>query len=285
MRSGKKGISNLVVVIGIILIGVILIIFSTTFLRETGKYGLREACLQSVKIAGLSKTLRGGKGVTENFNCGTYYYNYDIETKDIMLKDMADEMFWCYWQFGSGKVDFLTDYKLNSVSKCYVCSQFTFSDQTRVNYPGGITVNELFTYLNNHNVPLGGETYSEYLIGTKGARYNPDPADKSYLPLDKEYWVVFNVVKDGAVESFFVDTGTKAKAMVGGGLAASAVLFAIPGVNAVAGVVVGGAAIVGAFFGGAKAPDRLAATVSMYSKTDLNKMCGELRPFPAYEAS
>ncbi|MFH1840475.1 MAG: hypothetical protein ABH849_04985 [Nanoarchaeota archaeon] len=277
--------ADLVIVIGVILIGVILIIFSTTFLRETGKYGLRESCLQSVKIAGLSKTLRGGKGVTENFNCGTYYYNYDTETKDIMLSNIADEMFWCYWQFGRGEVDFLTDYKLNSQSKCYVCSQFTFSDQTRVNYPGGITTYELFTYLNNHEIPLGGDMYSEYLIGEKDARFNTDPADKTYLPLSEEYWVVFNVVKKSVASSFFQNSGRAIQATVGGGVAASAILFAIPGVNVVYGVGVGAAAIVVGFFGGARAPDRLAATVNMYSKTELNNMCGEVRPFPAYEAS
>ena len=287
VHLGKKGVSNLVIVISVVLIGVILIIFSTTFLRETGKYGLREACLQSVKIADLSKTLKGGKGGTENFNCGTYYYNFDLETKDTILKNMADEMFWCYWQFGRGELNFIDDFKFKGVSKCYVCSQFTFSDQTRVNYPDGITVNEFLIYLNNYRIPLGEETYAEYILGIPGARYEVNPADKSFFPLNEEYWVVFSVIKEGVVSSFFGKTSGKVQATSGGLAIAGAIVLGIAtaGTVYVAGALMLAGSATIAYFGGAKAPDRLTSTVNMFSKTELGGLCGELRVFPAYEAS
>ena len=279
----KKGVSTVVVVIAVVIVGVVLLLFSTSILRETNKYTLREACQQSVRMIALSKKLRFGSEPQTNLNCGTFYLDFDTEKKAQMLEYISDEMFWCYWQFGASEIDFFSDIKVWGSDRCYVCSQISFTDEARKNYPEGIRMNEIFNYMNNHLVPIGGDTYSEYISGEQGFKY-PTLLQNDHInySLDKTYWVVFHARKPGVAVSIFQQM-TTIDAVWGGGLVGGAAIavFASTGWGA---LVMGGFGAV-AYFSGA-VQDRFTATVELmeFEGEFKRNECGLVQPFTAYEA-
>ena len=281
----KKGISNVVVVIAVIIVGVVLILFSTSILSETNKYTLREACQQSVRMVALSKTFRAGLEPKTDLNCGTFYLNLDTETKAQMLEYISDEMFWCYWEFGASEIDFFSDLKTVKQNRCYVCSQISFSDEARQNYPEGIKMNELLRYMNNHLIPIGGDTYSEYISGEQGFKY-PTLNQNEHInySLDKTYWVVFHGRKNSVLKAT-LQKFTTIDAVWGGGVLVGAAVIIFGGPVGWGALILGGSGLVG-YGSGAFAADRFTATVELmeFEGEFKKSQCSIVQPFTAYEA-
>ncbi len=243
----------------------------------------RDICKESVK-KNAELHIKTYNPPSEMINCPPSYieisnnkisYEYRSRTKSISIKGneeqkkaelqriMADEIYYCWNQFGEGKLDIFGGAK----KYCSICSVISFKENTPE-----MNGFEFYSYLIKNTVPntelsQQGVTYFDYMQGrSKKGEMDPNLLLKNSEGLrqikfeqDSSYSVIFVYAKsepmiDNAMEFIgkFIESPGGKGAIIGGALIAGGAILSMTGVALPAGVALiaagAGAVIRGATF-------------------------------------
>lgn len=155
----------IVLAIPVIIIAGILF-FSTTTILKIGEDSVdRETCRTSVLLKERTKIL--GKPLMDDVKCETHLVEIDSTDKNEIYEEITNEMYDCWYQFGEGKRDFLSDYDFAGSNEwCFVCSRIDFSEEVKEEYPK-INMVDFNSFLTNEVIPLSSRdtTFYEYFYG------------------------------------------------------------------------------------------------------------------------
>ena len=155
----KKGEMMRVIVVAIpVIIVAGILFFATATILNLGESSVdREACRNSVLLKERSKVL--GKPFLDSVRCETNLIEIDSDDEDEIFRDITNEMYDCWYQFGEGKRDFLSDRDFGGGDEwCFVCSRIEFGEETQKEV-SEITMSDFNNFLNTEIIPFsGGET-------------------------------------------------------------------------------------------------------------------------------
>jgi len=185
----KKGLETLTNIILIILVAAILILFiANPFTKTISENQDRQQCYASVLMK--SRTGFFGQESEAPLNCKTMDINSELTDEIEIKKGIADELYWCYRQFGSGKVDFAGEMALTKNVKCFICDEISFSEKTQKDIE---RIEDFYLFLNSEDSP-SGVTYAEYILNQEDANFKEDRND-FVIDTDKTYGVAFILEK------------------------------------------------------------------------------------------
>ncbi len=173
----KKGeITTEQIVMIIVLIVSFIVILYFFFRLNLGGTTNDEVCHNSVVLKSKSSGIAGdltcktdyicisGGGKCANIN-PTSTVTVDAANKNEIMKAIADQIANCWYNFGEGKINYLSIGDKSPLTKttCALCSTIAFDDQIlSKNYD--ITYNEFYNYLINTQKD-SSQTYMNYLYG------------------------------------------------------------------------------------------------------------------------
>ncbi|MBI2110233.1 hypothetical protein HYT51_00430 [Candidatus Woesearchaeota archaeon] len=196
--ANKQGISYSVVV-GLLIalaIGVILILFTGGFSSLLSKGADRNACRNSVVLKVFNPTKIG------ELNCRTNYVEINTLDQQEIMQKVAEEAYWCWWQFKEGEADFIAEdvFAIKDKSWCFLCSDIQFSDKVKQKYPQGIPGFD--TYLKETSLrPKYDGSYVDYLPKPYDTT-TPDPSDVStfsIIPTRNQFRIAFMAVESTGI--------------------------------------------------------------------------------------
>ncbi len=173
-----------VTAIVVIIAGAILL-FAAKLIADIGKESVdREACRNSVLLKERSKVL--GKPLIGDITCETNFVEVDDTGLDEIKSIVTNEAYDCWYQFGEGERDFLSDYDAwKGDNWCFVCSRIDYSEDVQKEVSGY----ELVGYWAENKIPGKSLTFFDYLYG-EDVSYTPE-TDYMNLPTDEPTYVVF----------------------------------------------------------------------------------------------
>jgi hypothetical protein len=193
----KKGIEkDFILWMIIILASAILIIY---FMISSGTIAKSKAtidtCRLSVDFVGKGKIFEtelssSPLGLNE-LNCATEQKEVKTDDVEKIKATLAQAMFECYYEFGEGKIDFVSShtekFKGGSTNVCFLCSEMNFNEKAS---KASITYADLDLYMKYHK-PFGSDRTYAQLLNRKGAGLDVP------FNLGKTLNVIFMVSKKG----------------------------------------------------------------------------------------
>ena len=152
-----------------VIVGLIIIILSAVLLVSViGVYGFavtksvdRTVCMMSVVFRYSSGGLFGGLWDTGKLKCNTE--EVEIEDPDVgeVMGTVADQMRWCWWKMGEGKIDYLSSiYFGEKNAACVVCSIINSEGEVKFD------AKDFSEFLNENSYKFGTKkTYTSYFLG------------------------------------------------------------------------------------------------------------------------
>jgi len=190
---------NIIAGIIILVIAGILLLIITNILKGGGESADRESCRTSVLLKAQSKIM--GTPLYDTINCKTEVHDIDQGNEEEIYKFITYRMYDCWYQFGEGKKDFLSDIDWGYGDNwCWICSRIDFDDNIQKNLP---ELTGLTDYLMTEKIPLaeGEQTFFEYLYGEV---YDEN---KETFKIDEGYEDSY-LTKDPLYVAFFADKRT-----------------------------------------------------------------------------
>ncbi len=204
----------------VILVGVL---YAIGVLKPEGENIVnRNACEQSVNTKAQIKLL--GKSLAGNLQCKTSVVKLKNIDEEKIKEIIANEMFYCWKQFGGGKKDFLDDFDFGkSDTWCFICSRMSFDDKVKKQYD---YISGFSDYLYETNIPTRNITYMEYFSGENIQTNRIPLVDK--IPTSQDQYIIFLANKNA---DFIKNLGTGGVWGIVGSIAVAVVAYSIPGVN------------------------------------------------------
>lgn len=159
----RKGDIKYVVGILLIIIGFIAILpVMIDIFTKGSDVSSRSSCKESLILK--SKTDLPVIGPDIDLSCMTNVYNIESSDLTSIQKTIAEELYYCWWQFGEGKIE-LDKWKIKGPGyTCFVCADIKFSEAMSKNFPGTQTI-DMASYLNTYLIPGSKKTtYSSYFL-------------------------------------------------------------------------------------------------------------------------
>ena len=256
MKFKKAELTTKQIVILIILIASFAVILFFLFRLNLGSESEKQLCFNSVmNRANLIKTTNDITSPPIALNCQRSYVcltedgsckkmidpiKKKVKTKEEVYEALAEELSDCWWMFGEGKVDYMGTQTLPSLY-CSICSQIAFDGSVKdlFNSNDEFDKREFYEYMAKTEISgSNGETYLEYLIGTKDI----DSLAKAYggnfgkVDLDSQYYALIGVTPEIDKLSW---------AALG---SLTIVSFFIPGVNVVGAILIATTVATGGYF-------------------------------------
>lgn len=146
------------------------------------------SCRASVELKAKTKDPIFGSDSPFNLKCTTKKEISETLVEREILKDIAMDMYDCWWQFGEGEIDFLSDIDwFGSDFKCYPCAIRRFSEN---GFRGTISINKLEAFLDSEKIPSGRMTFSEFFTKVDNGRLEFGGGDISIGP-ETNFYVFF----------------------------------------------------------------------------------------------
>lgn len=185
MKKTRGELTTQQIVILIILLVSFIIILYLLFRLDLGGESDSEVCYNSVVLRGSSilpteatplKCSRKYLCLTEDGTCEGMT-NPEIEkvkTEEEVYSVLAEEMANCWWMFGEGKINYVTN-TMTKDNYCSICSQIVFDNSLtfikdadgQLSFPdGNISKDYFYNYLAREKVPDENLTYAQYILGT-----------------------------------------------------------------------------------------------------------------------
>jgi len=151
-----------------------------------------EACHNSVILR--NNALLKGEGPTPEIplNCKTQKVKISTTNSEIIQKEIANQMYTCWWMLGEGKMEFWSEsswkeFGLGNVkSACVICSTIEFSDALKRK---NLQL-DMASYIENTKVPSRNITYLQYFTEDDDVKF-PTDVDATKISTDKDYVVLF----------------------------------------------------------------------------------------------
>jgi hypothetical protein len=243
-----------------------------------------EVCYNSVVLRGSSvlpteatplKCSRTYLCITEDGTCEgmTSPEIEKVKTEEEVYSVLAEEMANCWWMFGEGKINYVTN-TMTKDNYCSICTQILFDDSLTsiksesgeaVFSDGNISKDALYEYLSTKLVPDEEVTYAQYFLGTNDI----EGLKKEFAEQTKNGDVSFGKIKIGG--QYFVVMGITSEvntigwvirgAAVGGALVVGLATAGI-GSAAFVAVLAADVAVGGAAAGGAKIADMISPEIN-----------------------
>ncbi len=212
MKKIKGEITTQQIVLLIILLASFLIILFLLFRLDIGKQSDSEICHNSIVMRGNPvlpadaislKCSRTYVCITKDGSCEkmTKPEIKKVKTKEEVYNVLAEEMANCWWMFGEGKVNYVTD-TMKKNNYCSICAQVLFDNSLNEieGMEENINKDEFYNYLSMTPLPEGEMNYAEYFLGTNDInKLKEELSNKA----DKE--VGFGTIKIG--EQYFIVMG------------------------------------------------------------------------------
>lgn len=217
----KKGsmIQSTLIGIIIVLLSAAIIFFFLKALPYKEQVDI-EACHNSVVLRN-NALVRGEGGLPEiPLNCKTQEVEIKTTNEDSIKREIANQMYTCWWMLGEGKMKFLTDslskeygipigekgipFTHNVKSSCVICSNIKFSDKLKEK---NLQL-DMASYMEQTKVPSRNITYLQYFTEQDDAVL-PTDVDAPAITTDKDYIVLFmNIEGDSFWEVLKRDAAT-----------------------------------------------------------------------------
>ena len=200
----KKGLTPESLIVGIIILVIgaaVIFFFIQSFpFRETID---KEACHQSVILR--SQSLIGwepGKTIVP-LNCKTQELKIKTGDEDVIKREIANQMYDCWWMLGEGKLDFFSDEQLSDVqiswqqslytakSNCVICSVVQFDDNAK-----GKNI-DVLSFMDQMKIPAKNITYLEYFTGQQGTKL-PTGVEINKVDTNQDYAILYTSIKGGS---------------------------------------------------------------------------------------
>jgi len=220
MKKTRGELTTQQIVILIILLVSFIIILYLLFRLDLGGESDSEVCYNSVVLRGSSvlpteatplKCSRTYLCITEDGTCEgmTSPEIEKVKTEEEVYSVLASEMANCWWMFGEGKIDYVTN-TMTKDNYCSICSQIVFDNSLtsikdangQLAFPdGNISKDYLYSYLAREKIPDENLTYAQYFLGTN----NIEGLKKEFAEQTKNGDISFGKIKIG--EQYFVVMG------------------------------------------------------------------------------
>jgi len=193
-RNKKAGITieELTAAIGVLAFAAV-IVFVMIKVKDTGEgIAERNACRESVLLR--ASTNIPVKGSFIDLECKTFKNTIESSEVDVLKKLIAEQMYWCYWQYGAGKITLLEKEIIETRGpQCFVCNVIEFKNHPSKKTPPIKIKEEIVKHLNNANIPNGNISYSQFFTG-QDDYFTIDKIDDEVVTSDS-LLVNFRVVK------------------------------------------------------------------------------------------
>ena len=213
MKNKKAELTTKHLVMIIVLIVSFIIVLFLLFRLNLGETTSKEICRNSVLLKHQTKVFSGPLDCRINYLCisggedcegipTTSTMEVDPskeETKNEIMKALADEMTDCWWMFGEGKIDYVSAGTFTKVA-CSICSIVEFDEKLH-----GISVSyeEFYDYLKT-TPKTRTQTYLQYLYATNtlegfGEGFRPENYLDKILEFDKIYFILTGMAEEGVL--------------------------------------------------------------------------------------
>ena len=210
-------IALLIILISLVILTGILYAYNTTITNNID----RNICRLSVYFKYAATTAIFGIGIWEEgkLSCKTEEVKIKTTNEREVMKTLADQMRWCWWKLGEGKIDFLSDIDVGySDSRCIICSKMLAEN---AKFDSEIEINKFSDYLNKNSYKFGDKkTYSSYFYGAENSQV--DFGNEGVIAIDDEVpnYIIFIANKRGDIYNALTALG-----VIGiGGTTASALI-------------------------------------------------------------
>lgn len=153
-----------------------------------------------------------------------------VKTKNDVYEVLASDMADCWWQFGEGKLNYISN-EFTKNLYCSICSQVAFDNSVDMFENNEIDKKQFYSYLSNTNVSGKEISYLDYLVGLKTSQtiessLQTGNAQFGKINLGKQYYVLMGIFSKVGIENW---VGSAAAVGAGVGLIAGPVGFIIGG--------------------------------------------------------
>ncbi|HEB46896.1 MAG TPA: hypothetical protein ENI22_00310 [Candidatus Pacearchaeota archaeon] len=210
-RRGELTTKHLVTIM-VLIVSFIIVLF-LLFRLNLGETTDDEICRNSVMLRGQSKLVSGPIDCRTNYLCvsgggecegKSPKLSVNPNSKNEVMKAIADEMSSCWFKFGEGEVNYGGGFISTSVH-CGICSIIEFDENIQENFPT-ITYSEFYEFLQT-NKKEATQSYLDYLYGVN-----------SVASLDVQSQFKINISEDNILtgERYSVITGVDNELGLGG---------------------------------------------------------------------
>lgn len=153
----------------------------------------REICRNSVLLS--SKL--GKVSLNPDLKCQTKLVHINTDDKQEVMRGIADELYWCWYMFGEGKINFGDNWEfLEGENGRFACSVITFGEKTKnLKSISAVEFRDFLMDPENSKSP-GGESYWDYFSKGFANLIDKDASVDGEIDLTKDYFVFFGYLKD-----------------------------------------------------------------------------------------
>ena len=194
-----------------------------------------------------------------------------VSSPEELYGVLAEEMANCWWMFGEGKVNYVTD-TMTKDNYCSICNQILFDNSLKdikdksgnaVFSSGKISKDVFYDYLSKVKAPDKNITYAQYFFGTSDinrlkaelSKQTKGPVSFGTITIGKQYFVVTGITSEVSTVGWVIRG-----AAAGGVLIVGLATFGV-GTAGFAAVLVGETAAGGAGVAGAKISDMISPKI------------------------
>jgi len=111
-------------------------------------------------------------------NCKTNTLVIEDTDPKVIMRTVAEEAYWCWWQFKEGQADFQS-LGIDETPWCFICTNIDFSNRVKEKYPVGISGFDSFLKETSLKPKFNG-AYADY-VPYQYLSNSPNPFDLTPL--------------------------------------------------------------------------------------------------------
>ena len=233
MKNKKAELTTKQIVILIVLIVSFAVILFFLFRLNLGDESDSQLCYNSVmNRANLIRATNDVVSDSISLNCKRNYVcitkdgscegmldpiKKKVKTKEEVYLALGNELADCWWMFGEGKVNYLSEESFSKLY-CSLCSQIAFDDSTKEIFNGNkFDKQRVFDYLSKTKLnDQNGPTYLEYLYSTNNLTLISQGMSFGEIDLDKQYYSLMGMSSDISTLSWVTNVAVGAVLVAGG---------------------------------------------------------------------
>ena len=184
--------SFLISVILVMIVVAASIFYFMTIAEVSEDIALDDACRASVEAKSRFKTDIAGSPLS--LKCSQEEIVSEAKTKEEISLELTQEMYSCWYKYGEGQVDWLSDWDFGETDfHCRICSRISYGEDHE-----DLTFGEFYSYLNNKKIPGKDISFAGYFSGNENAVLQFGGSGMNQydaMDLDKSVYVVYTITK------------------------------------------------------------------------------------------